>query len=154
MTAIIRLYGADGAIDRAARDTFESVADRDGECHPLAPRVEQLVIKAAYHFQSPKVLLVSGWRPNAGRHSTGEAVDFKLKGVRASILAAYLRGLARVGVGIYTNARTQFVHLDVRETSYHWLDASPPGVRWHEAHLGDPGQAKRDAAWTPEMDLP
>ena len=59
-----------------------------------------------------------------------------------------------MGVGIYTHPRTQFVHLDVRDASYYWLDASPPGVKWHEARLYDPSAQKRDAAWTPEMDEP
>ena len=69
-------------------------------------------------------------------------------------LAAYLRGLPRVGVGIYTHPRTQFVHLDVRDQSYHWLDASPPGVKWREMQLRDAGASKRDEAWTPARDLP
>ena len=30
----------------------------------------------------------------------------------------------------------------------------PPGVTWRERQLRDPGQAKRDAAWTPSSDLP
>jgi hypothetical protein len=46
------------------------------------------------------------------------------------------------------------VHLDVRDASYHWLDASPPGVKWREKQLRDPTQMKRDAAWSPEQDLP
>jgi hypothetical protein len=59
-----------------------------------------------------------------------------------------------VGVGIYTNAKTHYVHLDVRDRSYHWLDASPPGVTWREALLPDPSQQKRDSSYTPESDLP
>ena len=38
--------------------------------------------------------------------------------------------------------------------AYHWLDASPPGVTWKERQLRDPGQTKRDAAWTPADNLP
>lgn len=111
-------------------------------------------MKAALHYHGARVVAVSGWREHAGRHTAGEALDFKLQGVTAAALAAYLRSLPRVGVGIYTHPRTQYVHLDVREPSYHWLDGSPPGVTWKERQLRDPGQAKRDAAWTPEGDLP
>jgi hypothetical protein len=153
-SARVRLYAPDGTIDDEARDAFERVASGDGAPHRLASRVEQLVLMAAYHFACAQVFIVSGWRENAARHGTGEAVDFKLKGVRAARLAAYLRGLPRVGVGIYTHPRTQFVHLDVRDQSYHWIDASPPGVRWREAQLRDPRAARRDASWVPEMDLP
>jgi uncharacterized protein YcbK (DUF882 family) len=153
-TASIRLYGVDGEIDESARMHLERVASRDGEQHVLASRLEQLVVKAAHHFRDAHVFVVSGWREHAGRHTTGEALDFKLQGIPAAQLASYLRGLARVGVGVYTHPRTQYVHLDVREPSYHWLDGSPPGVTWRERQLRDPGQVKRDATWTPEGDLP
>jgi uncharacterized protein YcbK (DUF882 family) len=152
--ARVRLYADDGEIDETARESLERVAANDAEPHVLAPRVEQLLMRAAYHFGAAPVQVVSAWRQKASRHGTGEAIDFKLKGVRARELAAYLRQLPRAGVGIYTNPRTQFVHLDVREQSYHWIDASPPGVKWHEAQIRDPGALKRDAAWTPEADLP
>jgi uncharacterized protein YcbK (DUF882 family) len=152
--ASVRLYAGDGEIDEAARATLERIAANDAEPHPLAPRVEQLVVRAAYHFGGAPVTIVSGWRENASRHGTGEAVDFRLKGVRARQLAAYLRGIGHAGVGVYTHPRTQFVHIDVRDQSYHWIDASPPGVKWREAQLRDPGAAKRDAAWSSELDLP
>jgi peptidase M15-like protein len=154
VTATVRLYTPDGEVDETERMRFEHVVARDGEQHVLAERLEQLVVKAAYHFDGARVVVVSGWREHAGRHTTGEALDFKLQGVHAAQLAAYLRSLPRVGVGIYTHPRTQYVHLDVREPSYHWLDASPPGITWKERQLRDPGQIQRDAAWSPQDDLP
>jgi uncharacterized protein YcbK (DUF882 family) len=153
-SAPVRLYAVTGEIDEGARAEFERVATRDGQAHAMAERLEQLVFKAAYHFKAPRISIVSGWREHAGRHSSGEALDFKLEGVYAPRLAAYLRGLPRAGVGIYTHPRTQFVHLDVRDPSYHWLDASPPGVKWRERQLRDPHGTRRDAAWTLESDLP
>jgi hypothetical protein len=152
--AAVRLYATDGSIDESARETFERIAAGADDAHALTVRLEQLVVKAAHHFGRDRIVVLSAWRPNAGRHSTGDALDFKLPGIRASTLASYLRQLPRVGVGIYTHPKTQFVHLDVRDASYHWLDASPPGVRWREARLRDPSAQRRDAAWTPEMDLP
>ncbi|HEX3771451.1 MAG TPA: DUF882 domain-containing protein [Polyangiaceae bacterium] len=152
--AAIRLYADDGEVDPEARAILERIAAGDGSPHELAARVEQLLVRAAYHFGDAQVFVVSAYRERASRHGTGEAIDFKLKGVTARALAAYLRALPRVGVGVYTNPRTQFVHLDVRDQSYHWLDASPPGIRWREGALRDPGAEKRDAAWTPQMDLP
>jgi uncharacterized protein YcbK (DUF882 family) len=152
--ATIRLYGPDGEIDERERARLETVVAVDGQPHVLAARLEQLVVKAAHHFGDAPVVVVSGWREHAGRHTAGEALDFKLGCIGAARLAAYLRELPRVGVGIYTHPRTQYVHLDVREASYHWLDASPPGVTWRERALRDPGQMKRDASWTPESDLP
>jgi uncharacterized protein YcbK (DUF882 family) len=158
----LRFYAPDGEVDDQAKARFETLVARDGEVHALSERVLRLLFKAVYHFgrsrrspaDAPAVTVVSAWREHAGRHTSGDAVDFKLAGVPASLLAAYLRGLPRVGVGIYTHPRTQYVHLDVREQSYHWLDASPPGVKWRERQLRDPGRAKRDEAWTPSSDLP
>ncbi|HEX8796786.1 MAG TPA: hypothetical protein VF765_37800 [Polyangiaceae bacterium] len=150
----IRLYGSNGEVDDDALARFDQIAARGGEVHDLEPRVVQLVFKAAYHFKSPRISIVSAWRDNAGRHTSGDAVDFKLQHVRASQLAAWCRSLPRAGVGIYTHPRTQYVHLDTRDQSYHWLDASPPGVKWREKQLRDPGQVKRDAAWSPDQDLP
>lgn len=150
----LRLYAPDGEVDETARMQLEAFVAGDDRRHELEERLEQLLVKAAYHFGGARIFVVSGWRAHAGRHSTGEALDFKLEGVPAAKLASYLRGLPRVGVGIYTHPRTQYVHLDVRDQSYHWIDASPPGVTWKERRLGDPGQAKRDAAWTPDDDLP
>ena len=81
-------------------------------------------------------------------------MDFSLPGVTAAKLAAYLRGNGRVGVGVYTHKRTQYVHLDVRDESYHWIDASPPGATWREGKLTDRGAPARDAAYEPAQDLP
>jgi hypothetical protein len=154
----LRLYTPDGEIDPAAKGRFEELVSRDGEVHVLSDRVVKLLFKAAYHFAGrsgpPAVTIVSAWRRHAGRHTSGEALDFKLAGVYSGQLAAYLRGLPRVGVGIYTHPRTQYVHLDVRDQSYHWLDASPPGITWRERQIRDPHQAERDATWTPSNDLP
>jgi uncharacterized protein DUF882 len=153
-SAFICLYDRAGDIDESARGEFERIASREPEPHPLAARVEQLVFKAAHHFGAGRVVIVSGWRQHAGRHSSGEAVDFRLDGVYAPKVAAYLRGLPRVGVGIYTHPNTQFVHLDVRESSYSWIDGSPPGVHGWERPLWTAHSDKRDAAYQPEMDLP
>jgi hypothetical protein len=81
-SASIRLYDLDGEIDEAACMRLEHVIARDGEQHVLAPRLEQLLVKAAHHFGDAHVLVVSGWRERAGRHTSGEALDFKLRGSR------------------------------------------------------------------------
>ena len=153
-TGALRLYAMDGTVDPAAREEFERIAAKHTEPHPLSERLEQLVFKAAYHFGGASVQIVSGWRSHARRHSSGEALDFKLQGVYPGALAAYLRSLPLVGVGIYTHPKTQFVHLDVREQSYHWIDASPPGITWRERPLPNPRRDERDAEWAPENDLP
>jgi uncharacterized protein YcbK (DUF882 family) len=153
-TVPLRLYAETGSIDEAARTEFERIAARDCEPHILAERLEQLVFKAAYHFGAARIDIVSGWRDRARKHTSGEALDFSLPGVLPHALAAYLRGLAHVGVGIYTHPNTQFVHLDVRDQSYHWVDSSAPGGRPRERWLRDPQAEMKDAAWHPQNDLP
>ncbi|AKU99945.1 hypothetical protein AKJ09_06609 [Labilithrix luteola] len=155
----VRLYDARGELDDAAALQFMQIAStaREDTTEPeiLDPRLVQLVARAAYHFKNAPIAIVSATRKGArGKHGTGEALDFALEGVRASVLASYLRGYPRAGVGIYTHPKTQYVHLDVRDESYHWLDASPPHVTWRERRIGDPKRAARDDAYLPAMDLP
>lgn len=160
----IRLYGDDGTIDRAAARAFMRVASRELDPHdradgdvaePLDTRLVQLAFRAAYHFGGKPIVIVSATRKGAhGKHGTGEALDFQVEGVRAATLAAYVRTFPRAGVGIYTHPKTQYVHLDVRDRSFHWLDGSPPGVSWRERRLADRSQEKRDAAYTNVLDLP
>lgn len=157
-SAKVRLYGDDGSLDPEAVRTFTRAVATEGNdetTEPLPSRLVQLVARAAYHFGGKRVLVVSATRKGShGKHGAGEAIDFALEGVRAPMLAAWLRTTPRAGVGIYTHPRTQYVHLDVREQSFHWLDGSPPGVSWRERRLPDPKQAKRDDAWTEAADLP
>jgi len=157
--AAIRLYDPDGSVDAGAVGEFSRVAaDSNGE-FPLRDRLVQLAVKAAHHFGSSSLIVVSGYRkPHTkgpkDHHAKGEALDFRLPGIDYRQLAAYLRSLSRVGVGVYTDPRTHYVHLDVRDRSFYWLDASPPGVVWREAPIGDGKQALRDASYTAESDLP
>lgn len=159
----VRLYDRQGHLDESAASELDTLlADaRDPdqiESHPIDRRTLQLVAKAAYHFKSSNIDVVSGYRKpgrrREGPHGRGAAVDFKLEGVSAKELAAYLRTQSRVGVGVYTHPRTQFVHLDVREQSFHWLDASPPGKHWRERSIGGRTLLARDARYERGSDWP
>jgi uncharacterized protein YcbK (DUF882 family) len=157
--AVVRLYAKDGSLSEEAACDLDRlvVAGAGAPPPPLNRRLLRLLVKAAAHFHATEINLVSTFRDNAGigsRHRTGDAADFSMPGVPAARLAAHLRTFPRVGVGVYTNRRTQFVHLDVREQSYHWVDASPPGRTWRESPLTDRGAIARDAAYRPEQDLP
>lgn len=159
----LRLYDARGYVDEsAARQLDALLADSRDPDHvrtiELARRTLQLLYRAAYHFRVARVEVVSAYRApgrrREGPHGSGRAIDFKLPGVKAATLAAYLRKQPRVGVGVYTHRKTQYVHLDVRETSYHWLDASPPGRSWRAQRLRDSSSGARDARYTPGGDWP
>ena len=155
----VRLYDDHGVLDRGEARSFMRIAGaakaEPDDDERLDLRVVQLAVRASYHFGGAQISIVSATRPGArGKHGSGEALDFALEGVKAPALAAYLRGTPRAGVGIYTHPKTQYVHLDVREHSYHWIDGSPPGVTWREQLLADPRQAARDGSYAAAMDLP
>lgn len=154
-----RLYAEDGSVDARAVAEVNRVlwGANDGEATPIAPRLLQLVVKAAHHFGVTEVHVISSHRTKArpkSKHRSGEAIDFSLPGVRPKDLAAHLRTNARVGVGLYVHPASQFVHLDVRDASYHWIDGSPPRRTWRETPLPDPTAPTRDAAYTRAADLP
>ena len=162
-SAIVRLYDAEGQVDAAEAARLDHLlADARDPKNVVATlldrRTLQLTVRAALHFHAGEVMVVSAYRKPRSRaegpHASGKAIDFKLPGVALRRLAAYLRTLPRVGVGIYTHPKTSFVHLDDRERSFHWLDASPPGRHWREMSLGGAGLAKRDAAYAPGDDWP
>jgi uncharacterized protein YcbK (DUF882 family) len=162
-SADLRLYGRSGDIDPVAAVRLEQLfADTrnpsDVRVGTIDRRVMQLLFKAAYHFRVRNVVLISGYRERIARseglHGVGSAVDFKLAKVPAAKLAAYLRTLPRVGVGLYTHPKTQFVHLDDRADSFHWVDGSGPGRRGRERRLRTAGLAKRDARYLPWDDWP
>jgi hypothetical protein len=137
-------HGAEGGF---APEQLAMAAEAFGSW-PGGPEVSQrlldLVYHAAQHFQVWHVHLVSGIRHDRGgsRHSHGLAADIVLPGVEDEELAHYFRAQGFVGVGVYT--RSGFVHLDVRDRSFFWIDPSPPDrhlkirpVRADEARLAD-----------------
>lgn len=155
-SAKIRLYDASGNFDESALETFRKTLGEGDQPVPVEARTLKLVYKAACHFKNATVVVISSFRAGAkqGLHGKGNAIDFKLAGVKATTLASYLRKLPKVGVGLYTHPKTQYVHLDVRDTSFHWLDGSPPGVHWKERMLKDKAREKRDASYSEASDAP
>ena len=154
-TADVRVYTDLGTVDDDALRAFTAVVNPDGE--PLERRVILLVARAAYALGATGVEVISGHRAEprgTSKHHTDEALDFKLDRVDSGLLAAHLRGYGRVGVGVYTHPRTRYVHLDAREKSFHWIDASPPGKTWREQGITALKAEARDRAWREEDDLP
>jgi hypothetical protein len=116
----------------------------------ISPRLLDLIYHAAQHFKVFHVHLISGVRNDrsGSRHSHGLAADVVFPGVSNEELAHYFRPQGFLGVGIYT--RAGFVHVDVREKSFFWLDKSPPGrrtkvvpIRAEEARLADEAAVAR-----------
>jgi uncharacterized protein YcbK (DUF882 family) len=162
-TRAVKLYDASGQVDEAAaRELDQLLCDarrpKQRETARISRRTLQLLFKAAYHFASYEVEVVSAYRKpgrrREGPHGTGSAIDFRLRGVSAAALASYLREIPRTGVGVYTHPKTQYVHLDSREHSFHWIDASPPRRHWRERSIGGADLEKRDALYSSAVDWP
>lgn len=96
--------------------------------HAVHPRLLDVLYSIQEHFHSGEVRLLSGYRsPWEGNsnHGKGRAADIVVPGASDEGTAAYARTLGYVGVGIYPTSH--FVHVDVRDASYFWVDASAPG---------------------------
>jgi uncharacterized protein YcbK (DUF882 family) len=119
-----------------------------GNRHPIDPALVDLVYKIQTHFHAQEIRVVSCYRTprgaNASNHGRGRAIDIVVPGSTDLEVAQFAREQGFVGVGLYPTSG--FVHVDVRQRSYFWLDSSAPGHRNRERGvLGDLAK-KSDAA--------
>lgn len=119
-----------GGFSEADRELAASLFREPGSdnSHPVHPRLLELLLDVQEHFHAGEIRLLSGYRsPWEGNsnHGKGRAADIVVPGTSDEAAAIYARGLGYVGVGIYPTSH--FLHVDVREASYFWVDASAPG---------------------------
>ncbi len=119
----------DGGFDETQRAEVARVLGdrRNGRHAPIDRRLIDVIFEIARHFEVGQVNIVSGFRSEAGRsnHAIGRAADIVLPGVRDEQVAEFARTIGFLGVGVYPHSG--FVHVDVRNRSYFWVDSSPPG---------------------------
>lgn len=102
---------------------------RNGKVRQPPDRLLYQLYQVQQHFDAP-VEIVSGyrhWARPTSRHFKGWAVDFKVEGVDPKVVWAFCKEFKDVGCGHYPTS--QFVHMDVRDKSYSWIDMSGPGER-------------------------
>ncbi|HEY2513855.1 MAG TPA: DUF882 domain-containing protein [Polyangiaceae bacterium] len=132
-------------LDRAAYVLREPSS---GNTHPIEPHLLDLVYRVQTHFAAQEIRVISAYRTPHGRrasnHGRGRAIDIVVPGATDADVAKFARELGFVGVGIYPNSG--FVHLDVRDRSYFWVDSSAPGRRNRERGIQKELAAKSDAA--------
>ena len=131
-------------LDRAAHVLRDP---RTGNEHPVDPHTLDLIYRVATHFNVQEVRIISGYRtPRPGTHSNhgnGRAIDCVFPGTSDEEVAKYAREEGFAGVGTYPVSG--FVHLDVREHSYFWVDYSGPGKRNRTRGILGDVAAKSDA---------
>ena len=123
-----------------------------GNQSPVEPRLLDLVYRIQTHFQAQEIRVISGYRTprlahgRGSNHGRGRAIDLVVPGASDTDVASFARALGFVGVGVYP--QSGFVHIDVRDRSYFWVDQSAPGKRNRERGiLGDLARTNdRDAA--------
>jgi uncharacterized protein YcbK (DUF882 family) len=129
---------------------------RTGNEHPVDPRTLDLVYRVALHFNTPEVRIISGYRtPRPGSHSNhgnGRAIDCVFAGTSDEEVAKFAREEGYSGVGTYPVSG--FVHLDVRDRSYFWVDSSGPGKRNRTRGILGDLAAKSDARAAARGDHP
>ncbi len=102
----------------------------DGNEHPFEPRTLDVVYRIQRHFDAQEIRIISGYRTptehsSQGNHGRGLAIDFVVPGAADLDVARFAREAGFVGVGIYPIG--SFIHVDVRQKSYFWIDRSGPG---------------------------
>ena len=114
-------------LDRAAH----VMRDGSGNEHPIDPRLLDMIYRLQAHFHAPEIRIISGYRaPRGGatsNHGKGRAMDLVVPGATDEDVAKFARDEGYAGVGVYPVSG--FVHVDVRERSYFWVDTSGPGKR-------------------------
>jgi uncharacterized protein YcbK (DUF882 family) len=132
-------------LDQAARVLREPSS---GNVYPIEPRLLDLVYRIQTQLAAPEIRVISAYRTphrrNASNHGRGRAIDLIVPGAKDAEVAKFARELGFVGVGIYPSSG--FVHVDVRERSYFWVDASAPGHRNRERGIMRDLALKSDVA--------
>jgi uncharacterized protein YcbK (DUF882 family) len=145
-------------LDRAAHLLREPAS---GNEHPIEPRVLDVLYRIQTHFGAQEIRIISGYRTPAAiasshgsNHGRGRAIDIVVPGATDDDVAKLAREMGFMGVGIYPVSG--FVHVDVRDRSYFWIDASGPGGRNRERGvLADvAARADREATARSERGLP
>src|SRR5436190_1121767 len=102
--------------------------------HPIEPRLLDLAYRVQTHFKAQEIRIISGYRTprasGASNHGKGRAIDIVVPGASDDEVAKFARELGFVGIGIYP--ASGFVHIDVCDRSYFWVDTSGPGKRTRE----------------------
>jgi uncharacterized protein YcbK (DUF882 family) len=113
---------------------------RTGREKPMHPRTIEIISAMADHFGVDHIDIVSGYRARPygaphSKHFLGRAMDIKVPGVPAKVVAKWVwENFRHIGVGYYP--KQQFVHIDSRDMDVRWVDTSSHGESAHARYFG------------------
>lgn len=112
-------------LDRFLRDHYTNVPN------PMEPRLAEILVSAAEHFRSDRIIVVSAFRhpkynlllrkkghqvARDSHHSKGDAVDFSIPRITTEALHAWAKDQKIGGVGLYL--QSAFIHMDTGPVRY------------------------------------
>ena len=128
----VDLYNPDGTMSDDALDKLNHFwrCKRTGTEKPINPHLFEVLSAIEDHFDGKQLELVSGFRNQehqTSRHFEGNASDVRMPGVSDKELHAFVASIdnGHQGLGLYPKAG--FIHVDVRDESFRWIDYSPAG---------------------------
>ncbi|MFO0663248.1 MAG: DUF882 domain-containing protein [Polyangiaceae bacterium] len=140
-------------LDRAARFLRDP---RTSAMHPIEPRLLSRIYRVERKFDAAELRVISGYRlPKPGgrsNHGRGRAIDLVVPGAADEEVAKFAREQGYGGVGVYPTSG--FVHIDVRDRSYFWVDTSGPGGRRRERGILPDLASRADEAAKQRGDSP
>ena len=100
---------------------------RNGKVGRPPDRLLYQLYQVQQHFDAPLDIVSGyrGWARKSSRHYKAWAVDFKVEGVDPRVVWNFCKQFKDVGCGHYPTSG--FVHMDIRDKSYSWIDMSGPG---------------------------
>lgn len=118
----------DGNKKLSANFKVKEFACKDGSDKVLVDtELVKLLQKIRDHFNKP-ITITSGYRTATHNkkvggtknsyHLVGMASDIKVTGINPILVAMYAEKLNAGGIGVYSS----FVHVDVRQKHYRWVD--------------------------------
>jgi uncharacterized protein YcbK (DUF882 family) len=100
---------------------------RTGNTMDMNPDLVRLLMRISKRFENAELHVISAHRAVDGvvtsersQHGKGTASDIRIEGVSVETLAAVARQEGARGIGMYPKSR--FVHVDVRDKPYSWVD--------------------------------
>jgi uncharacterized protein YcbK (DUF882 family) len=133
---VIDPIDAEGRVSEKALALFEQLlrSVRTDDTHAVDPELVKLLHAVALAHDGV-LMISSGYRePGHGTkptsyHTKGMAADVRHPYLPAKVIADFARKWGAGGVGYYP--KTHFVHIDVRDEPFYWVDTSAKGEKSH-----------------------